>query len=381
MNQLKYILVVVIQTLFRMLPFPVRTGLIKVGNPGRHSPVFLTGNFQLTVERVKRALQGLDCYLLLANSRGINVWCAATGGHLTNHDVISALKVSGIEEEVDHRKIILPQLAATGIEGREIHHKTGWEVIWGPVDAADIPEFVAQEYRKTEAMRRVTFPLAQRIEMAVAWAFPISLVAVPILWFVWKSALVSVLALIWAVSLFVFLSFPLYRSLLKSSGKHVGFIFFDFGRGGIQLILWVLVMLVLSLLAVSHHSFSWQYLLRWGTASLFVVLIVSMDLTGSTPLFKSGLHEDRLLRINLDKDKCRGAGFCEQVCPVNCFEVHRELHTAFIPRADDCVQCGACIVQCPFDALYFRAPDGRVVPPETIRKYKLNLLGNRLVRV
>ncbi|NOZ75956.1 MAG: hypothetical protein GXO90_11405 [FCB group bacterium] len=54
--------------------------------------------------------------------------------------------------------------------------------------------------------------------------------------------------------------------------------------------------------------------------------------------------------------------------------------TATMPRTDLCVQCGACIVQCPFDALRFSNPDGQYIDPATIRKYKLNLLGKRMVK-
>ena len=96
MNSLRYIIVNIVETMLRLIPFPCKTGLIKIGNPDRNSHVFLTCNYHLTVERVKRALSGLDCYLLVANSRGYNVWCASTGGHLTNHNVIYVLKTSGL---------------------------------------------------------------------------------------------------------------------------------------------------------------------------------------------------------------------------------------------------------------------------------------------
>jgi len=102
---------------------------------------------------------------------------------------------------------------------------------------------------------------------------------------------------------------------------------------------------------------------------------------GSTPLYKSGLHEDRLFEVVLDKGRCRGAGLCQDVCPRNCFKVDRKLHTAEMPRAELCVQCGACIVQCPFDALSFRTPEGGTVPPEVIRRYKLNFIGKRARKV
>ena len=126
-------------------------------------------------------------------------------------------------------------------------------------------------------------------------------------------------------------------------------------------------------------NFSWALAFRWGLSSLIVLLILGFDLMGSTPIYKSGLHEDRLLRIELDAERCKGVGFCEQVCPINVFRIDHDLRLAFLPRAGQCVQCGACVVQCPFDALHFRGPNGDVVAPDTIRRFKLNLLGNRKV--
>ncbi len=64
----------------------------------------------------------------------------------------------------------------------------------------------------------------------------------------------------------------------------------------------------------------------------------------------------------------------------NCHEVSKEKQTT-IPRANMCVKCGACIVQCPFDSLYFKDPMGRGLSPEIIRKFKLNLKGERAVEV
>jgi NAD-dependent dihydropyrimidine dehydrogenase PreA subunit len=97
-------------------------------------------------------------------------------------------------------------------------------------------------------------------------------------------------------------------------------------------------------------------------------------------VYKSGLHEDRLLKVILDEEKCRGCGICEQVCPRNCYEMDKDRHIAVMPGADKCVQCGACIVQCTVDALYFGSPKGEIINPEVIRKFKLNLLGKRLAK-
>jgi NAD-dependent dihydropyrimidine dehydrogenase PreA subunit len=378
MKDLNIFLVNVLQTLLRVLPFRCKTGLTKIGNPGRNAPVLLTCNFRLTVERVRRALEGINAYLLIANSRGVNVWCAATGGLLTSHDVVSVLKTSGIEGLVDHRQVILPQLAATGIEGKIIHKKTGWRIVWGPVYATSIPSFLSGGLQKTVEMRTVSFPWPQRLEMAVAWAFPISMLSLLVFPF-WREGVLPLVGFGWGWAFLIFFSFPLYQGRLRSTRKKLGFVFFDFGERGLLLLLWVFFMLGLTGYTTLADDFSWVLAIRWGLSSLIVVLILALDLKGSTPVYKSGLHQDRLLRIVLDAERCKGVGVCEQVCPMDVFEVDYNRRFAFLSRAEQCVQCGACIVQCPFDALYFRSPRGDVVAPDTVRRFKLNLLGNRKV--
>jgi len=380
MSLLNYVVVSIVGTILRFFPWPCKTGLYDIGQPDRDSPVLVTCNYRLTVERVRRALRGLDAYLLVANSRGINVWCAATGGLLTNHDVVSVLKTSGIEERVDHRRVILPQLAATGIETRVVEKKTGWRVVWGPVYAKDMTAFLQRHLQKTREMREVRFPWMERIEMAVAWAFPMSAVLALIIIPLWREATLPLVLLVWGLSLLIFLTFPLYARWLGPDGRGMGPIPLDFGRGGFQLVAWAVLMLGLASYGAVGGDLSVGFMVRWGLISLAVVLILSFDLMGSTPLYKSGLHEDRLLKVVLNEDKCRGVGYCEDICPRVCYEVDRDQHLAAMPGAERCVQCGACIVQCPCDALHFRSPGGEVILPETIRMFKLNLMGKRLVK-
>ena len=376
-----YFIKYIIETFLRFLPFPRKTGLIKIGSPGRNSPVFLTCNFDLTVEMVKREIRGLNAYLLVANSRGINVWCGAAGGLFTNHDVISVLKTSGIENMLEHRNIILPQLSAVGIQPDIIYQKTGWRAVFGPVYAKDIIKYINAGNKKTESMRKVRFSFFDRLEVTVLWAFPMSVISAVILALLWQKMVVPTVSIAWAVSLIVFLSFPLYSKYINPKRERKGFVIFDFGRGGIKIIFWIFIMLCILLYSLLFSKFELGLYLRWGIVSLIVVFVISIDLAGSTPVYKSGLHKESLLQVILDKKRCRGTGVCEDVCPRNCFEVDRKNHTAKMPRIDLCEQCGACIVQCPSDALRFKILDGRIISPETIRKYKLNLIGKRIVNI
>jgi NAD-dependent dihydropyrimidine dehydrogenase PreA subunit len=374
MNSLGYAALNVIGALLRFFPWPSKTGLTEIGRPGKDSPVLVTCNYRLTVARVRRALRGIDAYLLVANSRGINVWCAATGGLLTSHDVLSVLKTSGIEDRVHHRRVILPQLAATGVEAGVVARKAGWQVVWGPVYAKDIPRFVENGFRKDSEMREVEFPWADRMEMAAAWAFPISVVAALIVALLWRQALLPSILLIWGLALAVYLPFPLYGRWLGSQAVGSGTVLGGF------LALWVVSVLGCAALQSWLGGTGWTRVLPWAVLTLVVLLVMGLDFLGSTPLYKSSLQEDRLLRVVLEEKRCKGVGYCEEVCPRDCYLVDRQGRRATMPGSARCVQCGACIVQCPCDALHFESPDGGVIPPDTIRRFKLNLMGKRVER-
>jgi 2-polyprenyl-3-methyl-5-hydroxy-6-metoxy-1,4-benzoquinol methylase len=169
-------------------PYPkFRTGLYAVGNPTPDSPVLVTGNFDLTVRSLIKAIDGqVDAWVLVANSAGINVWCAAGGGYFTAEKVIAAVKSSHLEEVVNHHALILPQLCANGVDGWRIRKETGWGVHWGPAKATDIPAYLAAKRKKTDAMRWVRFPLKDRLEMVtVTMGFYGLLILLPVLIF-WR---------------------------------------------------------------------------------------------------------------------------------------------------------------------------------------------------
>jgi ferredoxin len=346
---------------FRLFPVPARTGVRVIGTPDRLSPVFLTGNYDLMVRRVLRALRGLNAYLVVANSRGINVWCAASGGHLGTHQVVTALKLAQLEHRVVHREVIVPQLAATGVEGKEVRRRTGWIVRFGPVDAYDIPAYLAADKEKTQAMRQVRFDWRHRLEMAAAWATPISLIAGALGW----RHLTGVIALVWGLAMAVFFLFD--RIPLSDRGRQL-----LIGLGGV---------IATNVLLAVTGGFTLAAAAVWSGVALVVVWLLTFDFAGSSPTAPAGIFEERLFTVALDLDKCVGAYTCWAVCPEAVFEKRPDIHKVTIAHGDRCIRCGACLVQCPQDALSFATPDGQRVGPETIRRFKLNMMGKRAARV
>lgn len=384
MRRLLELLLDALQTCLRMLPWPTEARLIRVGEPGPDSPVLVTCNYALTVRRVLRALRGVDAYLLVAPTRGINVWCSAAGGYFTTHQVIAMIRTTGIGDLVNHRRLILPQLAATGVERKLIEERVGWHVVFGPVYARNLPAFLEMG-RKTAEMRQVRFPLWDRIEMGIAWAFPSSLVGGAILATGWRHLLLPFVLLVWALALGIFVLFPwlpgrVERARRRPPGWIRYLVFFD-PAAQRNLLVWLVSVSALWGFAYAQRDLNYRSLVGWSLASLFLVLLFSLDMAGSTPLYKSGLHEDRLLHVELDEGACRGRAMCWEVCPKNCYVIDTSQHKAAIALPDACVQCGACVVQCPEDALAFATASNELIPPNLIRTYKLNLLGQRAIPV
>ena len=321
--------------------------------------VLITCNYDLTVRRLLRALEGVDAWVVVAPSRGINVWCAASGGHLTTHQIVTALKTSNVEQQVRHRRAILPQLAATGVLARDVSRRCAWRVRFGPVYAEDLPRYLAGDARKTDDMRHVRFGLRERLEMAVAWAAPSALVAGGImLCFVpaWSLPIAG-LAVAMAIAIFlVYDRLPEPRRALF---------------GGLAT---AIACTAAALLGGSAASVA-----AAAAASVLLTLILTYDYAGSTPIEGGSHFDERRWHIRLDRERCKGVYSCWEVCPEACFEKGTEERVVQFAHDDRCVRCGACVVQCPMDALSFEDENGARVEPETIRRFKLNLLGKRAV--
>jgi NAD-dependent dihydropyrimidine dehydrogenase PreA subunit len=349
----------VLQTGFRLAPWPSETGLRAIGKPGPLSPVLVTCNFDFTVRRVMRAMRGHDAWLVVAPSSGINVWCAASGGHLSTHQVVTALKTSGVAERVQHRKAILPQLAATGVSAREVERRSRWQVKFGPVYAEDIPRYLAQYEKKTDDMRHVRFGMPQRFEMAVTWAVPMTLIAAIVLLLLHREWLLPAVAMVWLLALAVF---TIYDRLL---GK----------RFPVLALAAALMALGLTVIAGGGVG----ALIAAPLASVAISALLTFDYAGSTPIEGGSHFKEARWHITLDTERCKGVYFCWQVCPEACFEKREDVRKVELAHSDRCIRCGACVVQCPTDALAFEDERGSRIEPATIRRFKLNLLGQRML--
>lgn len=145
---------------YRMAP-----GLYTLGTPGEETPVFVTGNYKLSVDHLRRALRGRDAWVLVLDTKGINVWCAAGKGTFGTEELIHRLRTTGLLEKKGKKLLILPQLGAPGVSAPEVEKATGFRVVYGPILAKDIPEFLDSGLKATEQMRTVRFPLAERIKL------------------------------------------------------------------------------------------------------------------------------------------------------------------------------------------------------------------------
>jgi hypothetical protein len=143
--------------------YKVDPGLYAVGNPASGSPVLVSANYKLSFDTLRKNLSGLDLWILVIDTKGINVWCAAGEGTFGTNELVSRIEKTGLSDVVSHKRLILPQLGASGVSAHEVRRMTGFSVVYGPVRASDIKEFIAADFTATQEMRTVNFTLKDRL--------------------------------------------------------------------------------------------------------------------------------------------------------------------------------------------------------------------------
>ncbi|MDI7277767.1 MAG: mercury methylation corrinoid protein HgcA, partial [Anaerolineae bacterium] len=140
----------------------VEPGLYALGAPTPESPVFVSANYTLSFDALRSSLAGVDGYILVLDTVGVNVWCAAGKGTFGTDELVHRIGATSLDERVRHRRLILPQLGAPGVAAHEVRERTGFRVEYGPVRAADLPAYLKAR-RATPEMRRVRFGLLDRL--------------------------------------------------------------------------------------------------------------------------------------------------------------------------------------------------------------------------
>ncbi len=145
------------------MAYHVPPGLYAVGSPDAGSPVVVTANYKFSYDVVRRALSGRSAWILVLETHGINVWCAAGKGTFGTEEVVRRIEAVGLAKVVSHRTLLLPILGAPGVAAHQVRRRTGFSVRYAAIRANDLPEFLDNAMRTTPAMRELSFSAYERI--------------------------------------------------------------------------------------------------------------------------------------------------------------------------------------------------------------------------
>jgi NAD-dependent dihydropyrimidine dehydrogenase PreA subunit len=333
-------------TFFRNFNFPCKLELITIGKPTPHSPVFLSGNYSLVVHRLQKVLRGTDCYLLVANSRGSNVWCAAGMNEYTEHDVVDAIDVANLAKLVHHRQIIAPPYAAPGLDLKYIKEKTGFHLKWGPTHLDDIPQYIKNGYKRSNDMVQVQFGFRDRLEQALANINNYCMtIAIGLL--IFPKYILGAMGLIVVSHLFWFCGWewlPEERYWRRSA-----FVAAIMAAAVAGLGIW--------------RSWSVGQFFLWEVTSLLVVVVMGIDGCGSSAVYKTTAwhwltegNYDSLFDPVIDPQRCTNCMQCVLVCPKNVFAAKRTGEYKVVSvHPENCIDCLACVKQCDDDAFFNRS--------------------------
>lgn len=145
--------------------YSVSPGLYAIGKPDSRSDVFVTSNYKLTFDIVRNKMEGMDAYILVLDTKGVNVWCAAGKGTFGTDELVRRIQTTSLKDIVSHKRLILPQLGAVGVAAHKVKEITGFSVIYGPVRVIDLKTFVNNGYKASPNMRRMDFPWFERLKL------------------------------------------------------------------------------------------------------------------------------------------------------------------------------------------------------------------------
>ena len=145
--------------------YAVPPGLYALGSPTPESPVLVSANYKMSFDRLRSAMAGRNAWVVVLDTKGINVWCAAGKGTFGTFEIVQRVRDVRLDEVVSHRTLVLPQLGAPGVAAHDVRKFTGFRAVYGPVRATDLPAFLDADMQATPEMRRVRFTLLDRLAL------------------------------------------------------------------------------------------------------------------------------------------------------------------------------------------------------------------------
>lgn len=153
--------------------YQVTPGLYALGNPVPTDVILVTANYKLTFDKLRKELAGINAWILVLDTRGINVWCAAGKRTFSTQEVIRQVERTPLRATASNKTLLLPQLAASGVSGFQVKRETGYNVVYGPVRARDLPAFLKMGMNASAEMRTIQFPFRERLVL-----IPVELISV-----------------------------------------------------------------------------------------------------------------------------------------------------------------------------------------------------------
>jgi hypothetical protein len=279
---------------FGRMSYTVEPGLYSIGKPDENSPVLVTANFKLTFDSLRKELTDLNLWIMVLDAKGVNVWCAAGKGTFGTDELVKRIESIKLGEIVKHRTLILPQLGATGVAAHEVARRSGFHVIYGPVRASDVKDFLASGMKSTLEMRAVRFTIADRLVLT-----PVDLVQ-------WLKPLIIFFGILFVLNAFGFGQFGATELIGFFGAMMTGCILtpillpwipgraFSF-KGALLGLLWAVALLLLSG-GIPHFGYlkALSYLLLLPSVSAYT----AMNFTGSsTYTSPSGVNKEMHIAI------------------------------------------------------------------------------------
>ncbi len=198
--------------------YAVEPGLYFTGDSyDVNQPLLVTANYHLSVFLVARRARRSNARLLVIDTNGINVWCAAGKGRFGNDEILKQLRryPRKLLTEEQKPRLILPKFGMSGVDLQALRDE-GIKPVVGPLYASDLPAYLEARPYRNRAKDRVRFDLQSRAYVClpgllqVAALSAMMAVAVWVLFLPWATPLqVGIVAISVVVAAAYALLFPI----------------------------------------------------------------------------------------------------------------------------------------------------------------------------